>query len=255
MTRKGCTLRGNGQKAVLPELESTLLVAAAGQVKESKASGRRFGGSRVLAVGAACLAFAGTAVAASEIWNPGIGSETLSGPASVSSSPVPAEITNALGVLRREPAAADRGPAVEATLRKVASGDGVRPESARYLGSESNGQAIVLFSAENVPAEGLCLAQPLGAGPASDCYSLSEILAGEARITFGDASTDQYAVVGIVPDGVASVTLEFGSADRTVPVEDNYFLAPLSGSQIANGEFAVQSAVWLDADGQVVPQG
>lgn len=128
---------------------------------------------RVLAVGATCLAFAGTAVAASGVWDPPIGTEaTDSPPPSISNVPVSAAVTDSLAVLRREPTDQDRGPEVEATLRTLGSSsgfayssdptamsellrifrygvEGVRLDSVRYLAPAADAKATILFSAED----------------------------------------------------------------------------------------------------------
>jgi hypothetical protein len=141
-----------------------------------RAHSTSFGGwrtSRVLATGAACLAFGGTAMAATGVWNPLIGTEAAdSPPPSISNTPVSAAVTDSLAVLRREPTDQDHGAAVEATLRTLGKtfgfahspdptrmGEllryfrygvkGVRPDSVRYLGPAAPGKATILFSAED----------------------------------------------------------------------------------------------------------
>lgn len=144
----------------------------------------RFTGWRVLATGAACLAFGGTAAAATGVWDPQIGTEaTDSPPPSISNAPISAAVTDSLAVLRREPTDQDHGPEVEATLRTlgewfgfVHSSDptpmgellsqfkygvkGVRPDSVRYLAPGADGKATILFSAEDA---GFALFGALGA--------------------------------------------------------------------------------------------
>jgi hypothetical protein len=270
MTRKGRILRSRGNQAGLPELERMLTVAAAGQVKESSVGAmRRIVGarpSRIVAIGAACLAFGGSAMAASGVWDPGIGTSAFSGPPSTATTPVPAATTEVLAVLRREPTARDRSSEVEATLRGVSGADGVRPDSVRYLGPGAGGDATVLLSAEKTgrlftEEEPICVYRPMvdwGAEePAHDCFDLAQLLAGQARITAIEMAAQSGLVFGLVPDGVATVTAEFGSApDVTVPVANNYWEMPVNGPELSNahGAASVQKTVWRDADGQVVPQ-
>lgn len=287
-------MRTRGTEAILPELERVLTVAAAGQVKPSR-EGRRVAGwrlSRLVAVGAACLAFAGTAAAATGVWSPVVGSE--SDPATLSDTPVPAALAEHLGVLRREQTPRDRSAEVEATLDGGDVPSGVRLDSVRYLAPGPNGEATILLSGEHVkfffangflhseqgnllfgkvtpPSAGagtaaaeadrepVCVARPFPGDQRTValCFDLSMLLSGEAHATQIDTTSDTGTALGVVPDGVATVTAEFGSAPPvTVPVADNYWELPLSGAELstANGEAAVQGTVWRDADGEVVPQ-
>jgi hypothetical protein len=77
-------MRSNRTEALIPELERSLAAGAAGQRRGSKiatirraASGRA---GRVAAIGATCLAFGGTAMAATGMWNPEIGTRGPEGP-------------------------------------------------------------------------------------------------------------------------------------------------------------------------------
>lgn len=263
MTRKGLILRRRGNETTLPELERMLTTAAAGQVKESSRRIGRIRPSRIVAVGAACLAFTGTAVAATGAWNPLVGSSD--DPATLSDTPVPAELTAKLGVLRRDQTAQDRSAEVEATLNGgVALPAGVRLDSVRYLAPAANGEATILLSGVDTSPifteeEPLCAARPfVGVQEAlSFCFDLSMLMSGDARTTMVDETSNSSLAFGLVPDGVTTVTAKFGSApDVTVPVANNYFELPLSGLELsnANGEAGIQSTVWRDADGNVVPQ-
>lgn len=215
--------------------------------------------SRLLAIGAACLAFAGTAMAATGVWDPGIGTDADHGPLTVSRSPVPSALTAVLEVLRRPPQARDRSAEVEATLRGAGIGDGVRPDSVRYLAPGVDGEATIVLSAKHVRpfiAEGepVCIFRPLEgfAEPSPACFGLPQLLAGEALAEASGPGNPPTAF-GLVPDGVATVTAEFGGApDRTVQVANNYFELPLSGSDSAR--LGIERIVWRDADGNVVPQ-
>ena len=291
MTRKGLILRRRGsQETVLPELKRVVTIAAAAEVEEASASdGRRIAGwraSRVVAIGLTCLAFGGTAMAATGVWDPQIGTDAYSGPTSTSDTPVSKELTDVLGVLRRPPTVEDRSAAVEATLRRVSSPtDGVRPESVRYLGPGVEGEAAVLYSAEKgralsaphegpyeyaPPGEPLCVARPFkrkdfGAGqipkaealltePVPICFGLSQLLAGDAFAMIGDPRKEAMLAVGMAPDGVATVTVELGGASGpTIPVVDNYFESLINSSEIPSDARSIRT-VWRDAEGNVVPQ-
>lgn len=228
--------------------------------------------SRVLAAGVACLALGGTAMAATGVWNPAIGSHVPdSPPPTVSTSPVSSAMVGALGVLRREATAQDHGPEVEATLRTLGRSfdggvlgrfyvSGVRPESVRFLEAGADGEATILFSAEesgwafmdpeanpsghpNFDQEGnpwdypdgdeVCVFKPLpnGSPGASGtiegvpvCSDLQAVLAGEAmwqEETLTDPSGEAF---GLVPDGVTAITAKFSNGiERDVAVADNYW--------------------------------
>jgi len=273
MTRKGLILRWRGSKeTVLPELRRVVISAAAAEVEESGVgNGGRIAGwraSRVVAIGLTCLAFGGTAMAATGIWDPGIGTDTQSGPPTLSATPVPAPMTEALGVLRRASDAQDHGPAVEATLSTIGSKwlEGVRLDSVRYLPAGTNGEAAILFSQEGrwgsseQGEDHVCVYRP-GPGAASSvdgeavpfCAGLNGMLAGElwGELPNPDGSGIAF---GLVPDGVASVTARFGSGtERDVPVSDNYF--EFSWDAAENAPSAKEypyEMTWRNADGTVV---
>ena len=89
------------------------------------------------------------------------------------------------------------------------------------------------------------------------CFGLSEVLSGHGLEMMSSAGTSSWLAAGVVPDGVASVTAQFGSApDVTVSVANNYWELTLSGAELsnANSDSGVVHTVWHDADGQVVPQ-
>jgi hypothetical protein len=276
-------MRDSGiEAAVLPELERAVTIAAAAEVKESRAgAGRRIAGwraSRVVAVGAACLAFAGTAMAATGVWNPGIGSQAPNTPPpTISVSPVPTAMTEALGAFRRAPNAQDRGPEVEATLSTLGSqfAGGLRPDSVRFLEGNGRGEATVLLSAERSvltvgngvelfgSGEPACVVAPgAGSETAPECFGLDKILAGGAVSTVATSDGASGEAWGIVPDGVASISARFGGEDvREVPVTDNYFHYSWGNAPISAVEPAVtwtgpigplKGMAWHDADGNVV---
>jgi hypothetical protein len=274
---------------VLPELEDVVTATATARVSRSASGGRKIAGrrsARFAVIALACVAFGGTAMAATGLWSPQIGTDAYSGPTSISDTPVPEELTNVLGVLRRPQSAEDRSAAVEATLRRVSSPtDGVRPESVRYLGPGVGGEAAVLYSAEKgralsgahkgpyefaPPGEPLCVAQPfkrkdfeasqlpqveaLLTEPVPICFGLDQLLAGNAFAMIGDPRKEAMLAVGMVPDEVATVTLELGSAPGpTIPVANNYFESFIDGSEIP-GDARSIGTIWRDDEGNVVPQ-
>jgi hypothetical protein len=239
-----------------------------------RASRRRT--SRVLAAGVACLALGGTAMAAVGVWDPGIGSDAAySPPPSISTSPIPAAVTAEIGVLRREPDAADRGPAVEATLRELGSGTlvNIQPDSVRFLEESAPGEATILFSgAGRFGNEGdnpgsVCVGLPGNSGESGGlCSGLGEIMAGEAfwavqksYLRHGKETAGPGHAEGLVPDGVASVTVTVGNgAERSVAVHDNYFRIAWDRSEAAPSLEDLPTAsqvTWHDASGAVIPKG
>jgi hypothetical protein len=241
-------------------------------------TGRR--ASRVVAAGFACLALGGTAMAATGVWDPVIGSAEIDGPVSTSATPVPQDITEALGVLRRDPTAGDHSAEVEATLREVAFADGVRPDSVRFLAPGERGEATIVLSAKESSMsfeepEPVCVFRPGVEGywhqdnAFSNCVGLPALLSGRGYGENLNFNNHTGLAFGLVPDGVASVTAEFPNApDVTVPVADNYFEIPLSGSEVGNyveesgpnatGEglsgAGISQVRWQDAGGAPVAQ-
>jgi hypothetical protein len=265
-----------------------LTAAAARQVKASGAAGGCIAGlpaSRIAAVGLACLAFAGTAMAATGVWDPQIGTEASnSPPPTTSTNPVPTDLTEAIGALRRAPDARDRGPEVEKTLSTLGNSfvQGVRPDSVRYLEPwGDHGEAVVLFSAESsvfaTTEDPACVAIPStgGAGAvngeaAVECFELDKILAGKA-ITSSERLHREGELVkpghgeafGLVPDGVSSITAEFENGFQLdVPVADNFFKFgwdPVdAGEDVADlthlKTIGPSRIIWHDAEGNVIPQ-
>jgi hypothetical protein len=288
MTREGNTM-GSSETAGLPELEAMLTAAAARQVKESGADGFRIAGaraSRVAAVGLVCLAFAGTAMAATGVWDPQIGTEASnSPPPSTSTNPVPTDLTDALGTLRRAPDARDRGPEVEKTLGTLGNlfVQGVRPDSVRYIEPwGDHGEAVLLFSAESSvfadTEDPACVAIPSvgGAGAINgeagvECFELDKILAGKAISASERLPRREGQVVkrghgeafGLVPDGVSSITAEFENGFQLdATVADNFFKFGWDPADAGEDEADVNPLkmigpariIWRDADGNVVPQ-
>ena len=267
-------MRSNRTTAVLPELERSLAAGAAGQNRSSRFSAIRGRAGRVAAIGATCLAFGGTAMAATGVWNPGIGDEAPdTPPPAVSATPVPAAMAESLGAFRRAPDAQDHGPAVEATLSTLGNqfADGIRPDSVRYLGGGASAGATILVSVERSgvssgAGEPACVITP-GAGEAvpKSCYGLDQILAGDAVTRLERVDHLSGEAWGLVPDGVASVTARFGDGSvHEVPVTDNHFAYewgnreadPINGevSSVTYWTDGLKDIVWRDADGNVVPQ-
>jgi hypothetical protein len=288
MTMEGKSM-GSTETAGLPELEAMLTAAAARQVKEADAGGFRIAGaraSRLVPLGLVCLAFAGTAMAATGVWEPPIGTQASnSPPPSTSTNPVPTDLTDALGALRRAPDARDRGPEVEKTLSTLGAAfvNGVRPDSVRYLEPwGDHGEAVVLFSAESSvfadAKDPACVAIPStgGAGAingeaAVECFELDKILVGQAITAWERWPTRDGEMVkpghgeafGLVPDKVSSITAEFENGFQLdAPVTDNFFKFDWdpadAGEDVADitvlKRIGPARIIWHDAEGNAVPQ-
>lgn len=259
-----------GAEATLPELERMLTTTAAKHVRRS-APGRRIGSwraSRVALAAGACLAFAGTAMAATGVWNPPIGNvASNSAPPTISQGPVPTDVTAALGALRREPDARDHGPEVEKTLSTLGSSfvEGIRPDSVRYLEPwGEHGEARILFSAEGSvfasASDPACVATPStgGAGAVNgeagvECFDLDKILAGKALMSWERLPDGPGEAFGLVPDGVASVSAELSNGYVVnAPVTSNFFTLDWDAGLAGKG-FAPPRIIWRDDRGAIVP--
>src|SRR5262249_42186315 len=143
--------------------------AAVSAGRSGKVSWRRFcslGPSRLAAIAFVLVLCAGTAMAATGVWDPPLGAITGRTPPLRSESPVPKRITDVLGILRRKQTWKDRSLGVEETLSRATYADGIRLDSVRYLWSDVEGMAGVLFSVRrpnpvpHEPREQLCLYPP-----------------------------------------------------------------------------------------------
>lgn len=259
------TMSERRAEELLRPLQELPRVEARKQVNQSFDHRGRTGGwraSRVVGIAAIGLVFGGTAVAATGVWNPLVGDSNH--PATLASTPVPAELIAHLGVLRREQTPQDRSAEVEATLKDgLFPPQGVRLDSVRYLAPGPNGEAVVLLSGVQTAyteGEPFCVVRPFQPFPEYRlekanfmCFDLARLMSGGAHgMNYTSSSGIAY---GVVPDGVASLTAKFASApDVTVPVKDNYWEFPVSGPQLSYGEPGVVATVWRDADGNVVRQ-
>lgn len=266
------------QAAVLPHLERAFAVAVARKTATAPMSVRdrmgRRGGTRVGAIAIAAVLASGTAMAATGVWDPGIGDQAISGAPSISHSPVPTAATEALGVLRRPPSARDHGKQVRTTLHEISKGvvEGVRPDSVRYLASGAHGvtalggEATILLSAHfHSPSSGghftrhgdfICVFRPLLPGrpgvDASSCFALADVLAGKALATDVYLASPGFVITyGLVPDGVTSVTAQYRKGpNRQVAVANNYFEIDTRGQRTRRP----QRVVWHGSGGAVISQ-
>jgi Cytochrome C oxidase, cbb3-type, subunit III len=173
----------------------------------------------------------------------------LSHPQSLSSSP-PAALTSILEVLRRPATSSDQLPA---HLGPAVGYTGVWVDYVRMLGITPDGTKYFLIPGVNdLQLPSACLselpkskllrnpAQPTGTVKiqaysdtgdlGSAAHTPSEIAAGNAFFILPNGPS-KGEISGLVPDGVASVTLSSPqSTPETVPVANNLFLAPVNAT-------------------------
>lgn len=187
-------------------------------------------------------------------------------------------LTAVLGVLRTEPRPQDRFPAPA----RIRGTPGVQLEATRYLGAAPSGDRYYVVPLRNghvaeAPLPRQCVQELSGearkraerrnrrighAKPAWDICLLSETGSGgcgmggaaalRKRGTIGSSQGPAGGsdVVGLVPDGVASVTARYPDGfERTVPVASNFFSyrVSLGASRALQAQF-----LWKDQAGNVI---
>lgn len=182
-----------------------------------------------------------------------------------------------LGVLRSDARERDRFPAPDG----VRGTPGVQLEATRYLGTAPSGLRHYVVPIRNgqvaeEPLPERCVRELSGeareraerrnrrirdAQPAWDICLLAETGSGgcgvggaralEERGTIGSSQTSGGAsdVVGLVPDGVASVTARYDGFERTVPVTRNFFTY---GVELGASGALRARIVWRDPAGRVI---
>jgi hypothetical protein len=251
---------------ILPEVRAIVLAAAERRARPARRWWRRPIGIAALGCGTALAT--GTALAVTNVWNPVLGRPELHDtPANVSDRPVPPGTVSTLGVLRRPQTSADRGPAAQALLRHAGvESAGVRPNSVRLV-TPSDGPQIVIYSQEKTidPNTGATeMTEPVcvllrGGGT---CATLETIASKGLLMTAGPR------LLGVVPNGVATVNLEYsGSVTRSAAVTDNIYTLDNAPQITRDGAGSNEPPVtlgkrpssirWLNASGVIVgpPKG
>jgi hypothetical protein len=222
----------------------------------------------------AALALSVPALAATSGWQPWAASQDATHPIIVRSS-VPRDQRAILAVLRRPQTAADRSAAVASVLAVVGRDPfhlGLRPGSVRNLGPSPDGprHAIVLASVTNqsvgtyhgitVHGPAVCVWYPAGVtrwsvgGKCSSAYEIEGGLAG--GMSFSRRSGEH--LWGLVPDGVASVTVTLrGGKQRTGRVRSNFYdIAVAASSELrrARGPLFPENPrpTFRDSEGMVI---
>jgi hypothetical protein len=171
------------------------------------------------------LAVAVPALAATRPWQPILGRPSLQDtPAGISQTPPPPAQLHELGVLRRPQDESDRGPIAQKLLSHVGSEyKGVRLNSVRLLTAANGRHALLVPAVEHglsaqpgkyEVANDLCVEDPTG----GFCGSAEQIRDG---YFMGGTAND---LLGLVPDGVATIRLNFPNGTTvTERIQDNFF--------------------------------
>lgn len=215
-------------ESFLDRLEAQLVAAEHALVRTAaarRAPRRWWASRRNVLVAIAALAVAVPAVAATEPWQPILGRPALHDtPHGTSKTPVPPDALAALGVLRRPQNDEDRGPVARALLRYVGQQfGGVRLASVRLVTMSPGHHALVLsaVSVGRAASKGRA-----GVGdPVCLVFSAGGLCGPPSALrATGITMTGGPTVRGLVPDGVATVTLRFGHGPtRSAAVHDNVF--------------------------------
>lgn len=227
---------------------------------------RRFNIRSVVLIAAGTVGLAGTAAAALH-WAPELGDSPQHAPAQ-SESPVPATQQAALGVLRREQTAQDRGADVERQLRFLSRTEsrGIRMGAIRRLASSHlPGRAVVLIPHESFGEEEtargdllrdpLCVSFPAQQSRRLDssafsCWSLAQILKKDA-VAVGVGSNRAF-LFGLVPDGVESVTVMLRDGSVARGRAANNFFSIESGFRQLSSTDVRNSLTWTDSAGDEI---
>jgi hypothetical protein len=216
---------------------------------------RRRAGSLAIALGL----IAGPAAAAVQPWRFVLGRpEIHDTPHGEAVTPTPAGETSVLAVLRRPQNDADRSADAQKLLRSVGvEFAGVREDSVRVVAAGSH--TVAVLTAEHVgdpsqPDRGglkdvVCLTNAVG----GTCGSIKTLLGGHLASYAGPH------VMGLAPDGVATVVLRYsGGRSISAPVRDNVFFSDSAPTATVPGtsttpDFTVSAAPtsidWLDQRG------
>ena len=260
---------------LIPEVELALFEAA---TRHAAAPARRRtrvarDGRLWMVAPALAATFVAVAVAVAAVaWRPLLGDSGRRGHPTVSASGLPAAQRKLLGVERRAQTAADRTPAVRAQLRLLvrSANRGVRTNAIRVLETLPGGAVAFLVpersfgdivAGAHAPAiaNALCVLYPspprapgspvAPSGSAQECWSTAQLRAGTAIAIVRGAG--DFHVIGLVPDGVASVAVRRRDGTyATVRVRNNFFdLAETTPPYLAP---VGRSDRWSDAAGRAI---
>lgn len=251
---------------VLPEVRAALVAGV--RARHPKSPRRSL---RAVAVGLLVLAGGGTALAATDIWNPvlGWGDE----PPRRASTPVPDPQVAALSVLRTPQTEADRGADVETALATLSGHEhgGVRLSGVRLLARRDDGLSVLVpleragsrdqGAPSSIVDDPLCViylvetagrkGASAGAFAGQKCGSSEDLAEGKLN-GFNPRSDGVMHFNGLVPDGVTHVEVHMRDGEvRTGDVARNFFDIGI-GSASRIGE--VKLVRWLGADGEPIAE-
>lgn len=192
----------------------------------------RRGVRRLIVAGAGLLIFAAPALAVTQPWSPAMSRPNIDKPVSTSAAPVASQARDALAVLRRPQAQADRDGA-EPLLRTVGVGnqlDGVQTSDVRAL--PGRWALVPVTTARTGPASvasnQICITngELIGCAPASGMKDHGTAVAM--------AAADRSTYAGLVPDGVTRVRFvpKRGSAVEG-EVTSNFYTLTVPGTEPA----------------------
>lgn len=263
-TEAGHATEDRARRLIAAHIEAADAGTTAGRRRSGRVSRRTAG-----IVGTGLVLVGGTAIAATAPWSPQLG-DARRGHPTVATTPVPADQTAALAVLRREQTEADRGPRVTAALKMLTpeSTDGLRLDSVRLLAERPDGAMMLIpteraFKATNGDSpdtrDQLCLLQSTDfawvkgkrvrmPSMGMSCGSTRDIKLG--RMMMGALWAGRIGVSGLVPDGVATVEVPLsGGPTLSLTVANNSYHLDRA---VPKGRYNRNNIRWLDRDGAVI---
>jgi hypothetical protein len=227
---------------------------------------RRFRRRGVVTVGVVAALATGTALAATAPWRPQVGNNRIGHPR-VSTDPLPADLVNALSVLRRPQNDADRDPAVQALLTLLGPREnaGIHVDGVRLLQTRADGVTVLMpadrigtsdpgeFSSERhnvvcmlygIPGH-IVRGRMTSPSAGSKCGDTADLNAG--RILLGGQYAGRLELNGLVPDGVAEVAVRLrdGATVRATVANNSFHI----DTAAADGTYEDAPITWLDENG------
>lgn len=210
--------------------------------------------------GLVIIALATPAYAATQVWEPTLGSSERTRPTQTAGGVPPAQV-QLLGVLRRAQGPGDRAADTVTALRFLTKGvRGVRVGAIRALDGATPATLIPVTQYDPSPEptfgatavdDGLCLFVPDTAAGRPDgggftCATTAQVENGRALLVVGRR------VVLLVPDGVKSIDVRFASDRSPFSVAVSGNTAEFDAPADRPASAADFEQTWRDADGAVV---
>jgi hypothetical protein len=219
----------------------------------------------VLIAAAATLSAAAAAAAATGVWSPSLGDDHRGHPTAATSD-VPASQLQHFGVLRRPADNTDRDALTQRALRDLdARFEGVHTQRIRAVHDTAEARRYLIVPVERSDSgaqDALCLYSVDHEGGGISCWSMQQVLDGQAVLNALPATQDTRprtatdpeslrpttlgaTAIGLVPDGVDTVVSSDGASTE---VHDNVYVLTTQ----APGRVSV---TWRDSHGREIPQG